>query len=126
MKELLSLAKENNVGVIVAEPLAQGFLTGKYKPGFEFPNNDLRYHGYDKNLLRTKLERCQKFEFLVNESRTANQVALAYILSRNEISTCIPGSKSIDQLKSNIASSDIILTPDELQKIETIQNEWIV
>jgi len=126
LKELFQLAKKNGIGIIVAEPMAQGLLTGKYKPGFEFPNNDLRYYGYDKNLLEKKLERSQKFEFLINESRTANQVALAYILSRNEISTCIPGSKSIDQLKSNVASSDVILTPEELQKIETIQNEWIV
>ena len=98
----------------------------QYKSGFKFPKNDLRHHGYDTNLLQTKLKRSQKFEFLVNETRTANQAALSYILSRNEVSTCIPGSKSIEQLKSNIASSDIILNQDELKKIETIQNEWIV
>lgn len=126
LKQLLQLAKKNGVGVIIAEPLAQGLLTGKYKPGFEFPESDVRYHGYDKNLLQMKLERSQKYEFLINESRTANQVALSYVLSRNEISCCIPGSKSIEQLKSNIVSSDIILTSDELKKIEDIQNEWIV
>jgi len=125
LKELLPLAKKKKVGVIVAEPLAQGFLSGKYKPGIFFPKTDIRYYGYSKTILHTKLEKSQKFQFLIKNSRTFNQVALSYILSRNEISTCIPGSKSIRQLKSNIKSSEIKLTDNELKEISVIQSEWM-
>ena len=85
---------------------------------------DIRNHSYDKNLLRKKLEKSQEFKFLVNEDRTASQVALSYVLSRNEVSMCIPGAKSIEQLKSNVLASELKLSEEELKKIESIQQEW--
>ena len=124
LKELLPLAKKNNIGIIVAEPLAQGFLTDKYKPGHKFDQNDVRLHTYPNELLQMKLERSQQFKFLQNSNRTANQAALSYILSSEEISTCIPGAKSLQQLKSNVAASEIHLNNDELEKIAEIQNNW--
>ena len=71
-----------------------------------------------------KLERSQQFKFLENNNRTVSQAALSYILSFEEISTCIPGAKSLQQLKSNITSSEIHLNNDELEKIAEIQNSW--
>ena len=124
LDELLPMAKQEGVGIIIAEPLAQGMLTGKYKPGHTFPNSDIRRHTYDNNLLQTKLEKSQEFEFLINEHRTANQIALSYVLSRDEVSTCIPGVKSIEQLQSNILASEIKLSDNELVKIQSIQQEW--
>ena len=53
-----------------------------------------------------------------------NQVALAYVLSREEVSTCIPGAKSVEQLKSNVRSSEISINSQELEKIEKIQRSW--
>ena len=124
LNELFSVAKHEGVGIIIAEPLAQGMLTGKYKPDHVFPDLDIRNHAYDKNLLRKKLEKSQEFKFLVNEDRTASQVALSYVLSRNEVSMCIPGAKSIEQLKSNVLASELKLSEEELKKIESIQQEW--
>ena len=124
LNELFSVAKHEGVGIIIAEPLAQGMLTGKYKPDHVFPDLDIRNHSYDKNLLRKKLEKSQEFKFLVNEDRTASQVALSYVLSRNEVSMCIPGAKSIEQLKSNVLASELKLSEEELKKIESVQQEW--
>jgi aryl-alcohol dehydrogenase-like predicted oxidoreductase len=124
LKELFPLAKKNKIGIIVAEPLAQGLLTNKYKPGHIFPKDDLRFHTYDPKLLQMKLERSQQFKFLINNNRTLNQVALSYVLSREEVSTCIPGSKSVEQLKSNVIASQVMLSVDELEKIEKIQQNW--
>ena len=53
-----------------------------------------------------------------------NQVALLYILSHDAISTCIPGSKSIEQLKSNILTTEKNLSNNELEKIKEIQLSW--
>ena len=125
VNELLPMAKQEGVGIIIAEPLAQGLLTGKYKPDHVFPNLDIRNHVYDRNLLQKKLKRSQEFQFLINENRTASQVALSYVLSRNEVSTCIPGVKSVEQLKSNSLASEIKLSDEELEKIKNIQNKWV-
>lgn len=124
LKELLPLAKKNNVGVIVAEPLAQGLLTNKYKIGHIFPKNDLRSSGYSKQLLEKKLKRVKQFNFLIKKDRTLNQAALAYILSKEEVSICIPGAKSTKQLISNTISSKIKINQPELKKIKEIQEEW--
>jgi len=124
LKELLPLAKKNKVGIIIAQPLAQGFLTNKYKPGHIFPKNDIRFYDYEAQLLQMKLERSHQFKFLINSNRTSSQAALAYILSKEEVSTCIPGSKSIEQLRSNVGASQVKLTDDELKKIEEIQQNW--
>ena len=124
LEELLPLAKKNNIGIIVAEPLAQGLLTNKYKIGHIFPKNDLRSNGYTKQLLEKKLKRVQEFNFLIKKNRTLNQAALAYILSREEVSTCIPGAKSTEQLISNTTSSKIELNQSELKKIKEIQEGW--
>ena len=118
------MAKKNNIGIIIAEPLAQGFLTNKYKPGHIFPHDDVRSHTYPPELLQMKLERSKQFEFLQNDNRSLSQVALAYILSRDEISTCIPGVKSSKQLTSNVAASKINLNSNELAQIKSIQSNW--
>tara|TARA_Y100000590_G_scaffold24904_1_gene28358 strand:+ start:412 stop:1368 length:957 start_codon:yes stop_codon:yes gene_type:complete len=124
LKELLPLAKKKNIGVIVAEPLAQGLLTKKYKSGHIFPKYDSRSKDYPKKLLEKKLKRVKQFEFLINRERSLNQIALSYVLSRDEISTCIPGAKSLEQLKSNVASTEIKLDENELKMIKEIQEKW--
>ena len=53
-----------------------------------------------------------------------NQIALLYILSYDEISTCIPGAKSVEQLKSNLASIEKELSSNELERIKEIQQNW--
>lgn len=124
IKRLLPLAKKYDVGVIVAEPLAQGFLTGKYSSSHTFPQTDVRSRLTQEEIKR-KVIQSKKFKWLGSNMRTLNQIALAYILSNNEVSTCIPGAKNLEQLESNVRSGEILLTLDELDKISEIQEEFI-
>ena len=77
-----------------------------------------------KNMLSLTKSIVNDFQFLLDEHKTMNQLALAYILSHKEVSTCIPGVKTAEQLKSNISSSEIKLTLDELNEIRDIQQKW--
>jgi aryl-alcohol dehydrogenase-like predicted oxidoreductase len=122
-KKLFQIAKKYSVGLIAAEPLAQGFLTGKYQKQTTFPKNDLRIR-FTSDEIKTKVERANEFQVLVNNDRTMNQIALLYILSYDEISTCIPGAKSVEQLKSNLASIEKKLSLNELKGIKEIQQNW--
>ncbi len=124
IEKLLPLAKKKGVGVIAAEPLSQGFLTGKYAKDHFFPKSDIRSKSYDSNAIKTKIERSEQFKFLTNNSRALNVVALSYVLSRDEISTCIPGAKSVEQLRSNVSAIEAHLTPNEIEQISTIQKKW--
>ena len=125
LKELIPLARKRNVGIIVAEPLAQGLLTGKYDIKHKFQKNDIRHFGYNTKLLQTKLKRSEQFHFLKINTKNLNQIAIAYVLSSKGVSTCIPGSKSMKQLKSNIDASNIKLSDNELSKIKKIQEKWL-
>jgi len=123
IKELFPLAKKEGIGIIAAEPLSQGLLTAKYKPGHKFPKNDVR-SGPDKKELARRIIMSDELSFLVNNSRTMSEAALAYVLSWNQVSICIPGAKFVKQLRQNANSSKISLTAKELKKIQEIQNNW--
>jgi len=122
-EKLLSFAKENGVGVIASEPISQGFLTGKYHKNHVFPDTDVRCR-FPMELINTLVEKSEKFEFLINESRSLNQIALAYVLEHDSVSTCIPGAKNIEQLKQNVDSHNINLNPKEIQQIIEIQETF--
>ena len=122
-KKLFQVAKKHSIGLIVAEPLAQGFLTGKYQKQTVFPKNDLRIR-FTRDEIKTKVEKANDFQIFVNENRTMNQIALLYVLSHDVVSTCIPGAKSVEQLKSNLTSHERKLYPNELEKIKEIQQKW--
>ena len=121
--QLFPLAKKFGVGIIAAEPLAQGFLTGKFSHNTVFSKDDVRSR-LGKDDIKKMVNRVNDFQFLLDEHKTMNQLALAYILSHKEVSTCIPGVKTAEQLKSNISSSEIKLTLDELNEIRDIQQKW--
>ena len=74
--------------------------------------------------MQTKLKRSEQFNFLKRNTKNLNQIAIAYVLSSKGVSTCIPGSKSMKQLKSNIDASNIKLSDSELSKIKKIQEKW--
>ena len=122
-KKLFSVAKKHNIGLIVAEPLAQGFLTGKYQKQTVFPKNDLRTR-FTRDEIKTKVEKANDLQTFVNENSIMNQIALLYVLSHDVVSTCIPGAKSVEQLKSNLTSHERKLYPNELEKIKEIQQKW--
>ena len=61
---------------------------------------------------------------MIKDNRSMNQAALSYVLSKEEVSLCIPGAKSIDQLLSNVKSSELKLEEFEIRKISELQKKW--
>ena len=122
-EKLLPFAKKNNVGIIAAEPLSQGFLTGKYLSKHSFSSTDVRSR-FPKKLTKLLIERSKKFSFLIKNNRKMNQIAIAYVLSHDAVSTCIPGVKNIRQLKSNLMYNNIKLTSKELELIKNVQSTF--
>jgi aryl-alcohol dehydrogenase-like predicted oxidoreductase len=96
---------------------------GKYKMNQTFPKTDSRSR-YPKKLILKLLSRSKEFRIMTTDNMKLNQLALSYILNRDEISTCVPSSKNISQLKSNIDSTKIKLTESDLEKIEKIQSAF--
>lgn len=122
--ELLAYAKKNNIGIIVSEPLAQGFLSGKYGENHKFANNDIRKFSYSKKIIQKKIRQANQFNFLKTNDRSLSQIAISYVLSNKAVSTCIPGTSSAKHVILNSLASDIILSSSELKQIKEIQDKW--
>ncbi len=125
-KEKLSLAEEENIGIMVYSPLASGFLTGKYLKGKNPPKGsrgdvkmdwekkrwDFRFSEYGYKILDIIKKITDK------HNATISQVALAYLLSYKVFSSIIVGSRTVKQIKENIKSINITLDKKEIKQIK--------
>jgi aryl-alcohol dehydrogenase-like predicted oxidoreductase len=95
------------LGVIAREPLANGYLSGKYRPGAWVTASDDWRSGHDPAEVQRKLE-------LVDEIRRAEVPigvatapwAIAWCLQHPAVSCVVAGCKSVEQLESNAAAAD--------------------
>lgn len=119
--EVLPLAKEKGVGVIAREPLACGFLTGKYTKESVFQKGDHR-NRWTRKELEEDLAQVEKVTFMAQRyKRSLSQVALQFVLSREEISVVIPGAKTPEQVEENILSvKEGYLNPNDLSELYQI------
>ncbi len=113
-------AREAGMGVLPWSPLAGGFLTGKYKR--EDTGNTGRLSGAnpfgnskftDRNwsILDTLKE-------IAGEAgRSAAQVALAWAMARPGVTSTIIGARTVQQLESNIAATDIRLSEKQMTRL---------
>ncbi|MBT2657191.1 aldo/keto reductase family protein [Bacillus sp. ISL-18] len=125
-KEVLPVCTEKGIGQIVFSPLAQGVLTGKYKPNTEKPEdsraaNDSTNWVINSYLRNDVLECVQQLNGVAEElGVTLSQLALAWILRHPSISSAIIGASRPEQVVENVKAVDVVLTQDVLGEIENI------
>ena len=113
--ELLPVARENGVGIIVRVVFDEGILTGKYTKDTKFPDDDFRSKYFEGDRLPRALERVEKIKKdLDGSGYTLPQAAIKFVLSHPAVSTVIPGIRNIYQAEANTAVSDMPEMNDEL------------
>jgi aryl-alcohol dehydrogenase-like predicted oxidoreductase len=112
------------IGSIVFSPLAQGVLTGKYRPG-EPPPKDSRARSakmggfIDRWLGADKLAAVARLEPVAREAGlTMSQLALAWVLRRPEVSAAIIGASRPEQVLENAAASGKTLSARTLKAVD--------
>lgn len=103
-----SICQEQNLGVLARVPMASGYLSGKYKPGHHFSDNEVRgkYHEEaDRNRQLAEVEKIKADE--VPEGVDMAQWAIAWCLKHPAVTSVIPGVKNADQVRSNAAASEL-------------------
>ena len=122
--ELFSLCSANGISQIVWSPLAQGVLTGKYRPG-QAPPPDSRAANSDMNMAMDRLMDDSVLEAVDRLRPIADQaglsmadLALAWVLRRPELASAIVGASRPEQVHANAKASGIQLTPDTLAAID--------
>lgn len=124
--EIIPLCEREGIGQIVFSPLAQGVLTGKYKPGQQ-PGTDTRagnskVNGFMGDMLNDKtLTAVQELQKMAEEGGyKVSQLALAWILRQKNVSSAIIGASRPAQIEENIKAIDIKLSDNDLQRIDAI------
>ena len=117
-EELFPVAQENDIGLIVREPLANGLLTGKYTAATTFTDDDFR-STWPREYFLMQVQLAEKFRVLEQPGRrTLTQTALRFVLDEPAVAVVIPGIKTPAQARENLAVSDLpALSEDERQMI---------
>jgi aryl-alcohol dehydrogenase-like predicted oxidoreductase len=120
--EVVPFCKDAGIGIVVWSPLASGFLSGRYTRkdptggkgrlvNFDFlPTN--KEKGYDL------IERMQVMA--AGHKATVAQLALAWLLSKDYVSTILMGASNARQFDDNIGSLDVKLSSDELNELDQL------
>ena len=118
--ELLAACARHDVGVIVRVPFDEGALTGRIGPGAEFPEGDFRNEYFRDDRLEQVDEHVEAIlSDLALEREQLPEVALRYVLSRPEVSTVIPGMRTVRNVERNAAIGDGAgLPPDRVQALK--------
>ena len=122
--EVIPLCAANGISQIVWSPLAQGALTGKYKPGESPPAGSRaasRDMGWSMDRFRDDdvLEAVQHLQPIADGlGISMAQLSLAWVLRRPEVASAIIGASRPDQVEENAAASGIELDESTLQAID--------
>ena len=118
--EVLPAAHRANVGIIAREPLGNGFLAGRIRPGTNFPPGDIRHH-WPRSMIAGRAAAADRLSFLARDGRTLAQAALRFVLAFPEVSVAIPGIKTPAQATEDLgASAAPALTPDEVAEVRAL------
>jgi aryl-alcohol dehydrogenase-like predicted oxidoreductase len=122
--ELFPLCDANGISQIVWSPLAQGLLTGKYRPGEEPPADSRAASGAMNYAMGPLLsdEPLRAVDRLRPVAEQAGvslpELALAWALRRPELASAIVGASRPEQVHANVKASGIELSPDTLAAID--------
>ncbi|MFZ5825472.1 MAG: aldo/keto reductase family protein [Bacillota bacterium] len=126
-KEVLPICAREGIGQVVFSPLAQGVLTGKYKPGSapaagtrgadEGVNQWMRGHLGDAALLT----RIQNLRVVAERyDLTIAQLALAWVLQRPEVTSALIGASRPEQIEENVKAAGVKLSAADMQEVDAI------
>ncbi len=125
--EVVPLSKKEGIGQIVWSPMAQGVLTGKYLPGVKPPAGS---RATDKKSGAGFISAFMKDEILVavqnlkpiaaDHDLTTSQLALAWVLQNDNVSSAIMGATKPGQVKENVKAAGVKLSLDVMATIDKI------
>jgi len=121
-REMIPLLGHANGGLLVWSPLAGGLLSGKFdrhnqssvgsrRSEFDFPVVDKTRAWNVIDVLRPIAEA---------HGCSPARVALAWLLSRQAVTSVIVGAKRLDQLEDNLSAADLVLGEDDLARLDAV------
>ena len=121
-RELVPLLRSEKVGLMVWSPLAGGLLSGKYGRGGEAEAGSRRTQFDFPPVNRERAYDCIDAMRGIAEAKSVSvaQVALAWLLHQEAVSSVIIGAKRLEQLEDNIAATQVELSAEELATLDQV------
>ena len=131
--DVVPVCEENGIGQIVWSPLAQGVLTGKYRPGVEPPKDSRAQSKEGSYFIKRWLDQpgllervAQLGELAKQTDLSLPQLALAWVLNQPGISAAIIGASRPEQVHENIRAVGVKLDEQLLTAIDDLLADAII
>jgi aryl-alcohol dehydrogenase-like predicted oxidoreductase len=122
--ELVPLAVDQGLGILVWSPIAGGLLSGKYRRGVDAPAGSRHLGDWSEPPVHDEDKLYDTIEELVaigaDHGVSAAQVALAYTLAKPAVTSVIVGARTEEQLADNLAAADLSLSAEEMARLDTV------
>lgn len=131
-ESIFPTVEELGITYVAFSPMANGFLTGKYDANSKFDAST----DYRANMPQYSAEGIEKSRALMEmlhtmaeeKHATPAQLSMAWMMCKKDYIVPIPGSRKVERLKENAGAADVILTAEEVAKIDAAldQMDFIV
>lgn len=121
--ELLAVCDELGIGFVPYSPLGRGFLSGEIRSIDDLAPDDFRRSNprFMGENFRRNLDLVEAVKAIAaDKGVTAAQLALAWVLAQGPHLVPIPGTRRLRTLEENVAATEIVLTPEDLARIEEV------
>lgn len=125
-EKLIKVCKELGITFVAYSPIANGFLSGMFNENSKFAKDDVRSimpQYSEAGFKKAKI----LFSFLNNLAKEKNstlaQISLAWMINKHSNLVPIPGSTKIKNIEANSKSKDVILSKEEINRIDKLLDE---
>jgi aryl-alcohol dehydrogenase-like predicted oxidoreductase len=119
--EIFDACKELGISFVAYSPLGRGFLTGAIKSRADLEQGDFRLSNprFTEEAIRENVMFVEVIDQIAQSKKVSKaQVALAWVLSKNDEIIAIPGTRKIHRLEENLGAYTVELTQADLAIIE--------
>ncbi len=119
----LPVLRELGIGFVAYSPLGRGMLTGKVRSIDDLADSDFRRTNprFTGENFQRNLRSADEVQSVADEvGCTSAQVSLAWLLAKGDDIAPIPGTKRVTRLEENVAADDIVLSAEQLNRLDTL------
>ena len=122
-EDILPVLRELGIGFVAYSPMGRGLLTGRWREtkdlaADDYRNIDPRFQGEN---LKANIQLVEAISELAEQKGvTSSQLALAWVLAQGEDIVPIPGTRRLRYLEENLATADIDLSADDLERLNQV------
>ncbi|WP_432505937.1 aldo/keto reductase family protein [Kineococcus arenarius] len=123
--EVVPASRELGISQVVFSPIAQGVLTGKYRPGAEPPAGS---RATDEKGGRQMISRWMRDDVLTRVQKlrgvaaeldlSMSQLAVAWVLQNDNVAAAIIGASRPEQVTENVAASGVVIPPELMARVD--------